>query len=312
MKSTERAAGNRFSGSLGPHVCFAAFVIVAGLLTLSLWRSLISYSLRDDSYSHILLIPLISVFLIVMDRKAVFREIRSSIGFSVVLIALGAFGFWRASRQSFSDNGRLFLSLASLAIVIILIGGFLLCYGRRATRAALFPLLFLLFMVPWPDLILAPTVSFLQEGSTDVACFIFRLVGVPNLRQGFVVSLPTVTIQVASECSSIRSSMALLITCVLAAHFALRTHWRTWLFAALVVPFSVIKNGIRIATLTLLGTCVDPSFLTGRLHNDGGFVFFFLALAMLWPLLRLLQRWESRGRRLSGDSTKAPAAGYAS
>jgi len=227
----------------------------------------------------------------------------------VALITLGLAALWMATRHAYSDDGRLFLSIASLAIVIVWVGGFILFYGRSATRAALFPLLFLLFMVPWPDAILTPTISFLQEGSTDIACLIFRIAGVPFLRQGFVVSLPTVTIQVASECSSIRSSIALLITCVLASRFALRTQWRAWLLCMLVVPLSVLKNGIRIATLTLLSIYVDPTFLKGSLHRDGGFVFFLLALAMLWPLLALLQRSERRAQPVSGDLAKEPTAG---
>ena len=58
-------------------------------------------------------------------------------------------------------------------------------------------------------------------------------------------------------------------------------------------PLAVVKNGIRITTLTLLSVYVDPGFLTGRLHHEGGFVFFFLALAILAPVLLLLQRSEA-------------------
>jgi exosortase/archaeosortase family protein len=60
----------------------------------------------------------------------------------------------------------------------------------------------------------------------------------------------------------------------------------------LSIPLSIIKNGIRITTLTLLAVYVDPSFLTGDLHKKGGFVFFLLALAILFPILLLLQKSE--------------------
>ena len=52
-------------------------------------------------------------------------------------------------------------------------------------------------------------------------------------------------------------------------------------------------NGIRIVTLSTLAIYADPSFLTGKLHNEGGFVFFLLALAILAPVLWLLQRSEA-------------------
>ena len=72
-------------------------------------------------------------------------------------------------------------------------------------------------------------------------------------------------------------------------------------FVLLVIPLSIVKNGIRIATLTLLSLYVDPGFLRGSLHRDGGFVFFFLALAIMFPVLRLLEKSEKREGPLSED-----------
>ena len=96
----------------------------------------------------------------------------------------------------------------------------------------------------------------------------------------------------AAECSGIRSSIALFITCILAAHFYLRTPWKVILFLALVFPLVVIKNGIRIATLTLLSIYVDPGFLYGRLHHEGGVVFFVLAMLLLFPIFLKLAKSE--------------------
>jgi exosortase/archaeosortase family protein len=98
----------------------------------------------------------------------------------------------------------------------------------------------------------------------------------------------------------------LLITCILAVHYFLRTPWKMLLFVALAIPLSIIKNGIRIVTLTLLSVYVNPNFMYGDLHRDGGFVFFLLALAMLWPVLVLLQRSEGPEGRLGiGGAKKA-------
>ncbi|HEV3482504.1 MAG TPA: exosortase/archaeosortase family protein, partial [Candidatus Acidoferrales bacterium] len=160
-------------------------------------------------------------------------------------------------------------------------------------------------MVPWPSAVLDRVIYWLQEGSTDVTYAIFKAVGVPVFRQGFVLTVPGVAIEVASECSGIRSSMALLITCLLAAHFYLRTRWKILLFVLLVIPLSIIKNGIRIATLTLLSLYVDPSFLTGSLHREGGFVFFLLALAIMFPALRLLERSEKKAQELGDGGSQA-------
>jgi exosortase/archaeosortase family protein len=85
-----------------------------------------------------------------------------------------------------------------------------------------------------------------------------------------------------------------LITCLLAAHLYLRTPWKIVVFILLVLPLSVIKNGVRIVTLTLLSLYVDPRFLTGSFHRDGGFVFFLLALLLLFPVFVLFERSERR------------------
>jgi len=191
-----------------------------------------------------------------------------------------------------------------LSIVIIWTGAFLICYGASALRAAAFPFLFLLLMIPIPDSALDKIIYLLQRGSTEIAWLIFKTVQVPVLRQGFVLSVPGVTIEVAKECSSIRSSMALLITCILAAHLYLRTPWKVLLFVLLSLPLSVIKNGIRIATLTLLSLYVNPDFLYGKLHRQGGFVFFFLTLLMLWPVFILLER-SDRPRAMPLETARA-------
>jgi exosortase len=165
--------------------------------------------------------------------------------------------------------------------------------------------LFLLLVVPIPDPLLNWIIRLLQQGSTEVAYRIFEALRVPVFRQGFLLSVPGVTIEVAKECSSIRSSMALLITCLIAAHLYLRTWWKACFFVLLSLPLSLIKNGTRIATLTLLSLYVNPDFLRGGLHRDGGFVFFLLALLMLWPVFIALERSD----RPRASSFSAPQTG---
>src|SRR5207253_7732635 len=97
-------------------------------------------------------------------------------------------------------------------------------------------------------------------------------------------------IELAKECSVILSSLALLFTSLLAGHLLLRSAGRKTALALVTVPLLMIKNGIRIVTLSTLAIYADPSFLTGKLHSEGGFVFFLLALAVLAPVLWFLQR----------------------
>jgi exosortase len=272
------------------HASFVASILISSLLFYKTLSTLIEYSLHEPSSSHIILIPLVSFFLLYSERRRIFSVTRTSVASGVAVVLSGMILCWLAARGPIPQEGHWPLSAETLALLLVWAGVFLLCYGLDAARAAAFPLLFLLLMVPLPDVILNRVIHALQIGSTEITYLIFQAVGVPVLRDGFLLSLPDVTIEVAKECSSIRSSVALFITCLLAAHLYLRTGWKMLLFACLSFPLSILKNGVRIATLTLLAIYVNPSFLKGRLHHDGGFVFFLLALLLLWPVFLWLER----------------------
>jgi exosortase len=183
------------------------------------------------------------------------------------------------------------------------VSGFAFLFGKAALRAAHFPFLFLLLMIPIPTFVLDRIIFLLQEGSAWITGAFFDLFHIPALREGFIFHLARINIEVAKECSGIRSSMALLILALLVAHFRLKHFWNKALFVASGLFMMILKNGIRIATVTLLAVYVDPSFLSGRLHHEGGIVFFVLALLLLLPVLALLQHWES-GRPVVAEPPK--------
>jgi len=284
------------------HLFFSLFVIVSVIVFRNTLYELALYSWRNESCSHIFLVPLVSLFLLYSERKDVFSETRYSFLSGAAIIASGMSLYWWLANGhvQWRDESQI-LSAMTLCVVVTWIGGFLTVYGRRAARVGVFALLFLLLMIPLPEAVLAKVILLLQRGSAEIAYFLIKTVGVPVFRQGFLLSVPGLTVEVAAECSGIRSSMALFITCLLAARFFLRTAWGMLVFVAVALPFAVIKNGIRIATLTLLSLYVSPKFMVGSLHRDGGFVFFLLALAVLWPLLAILQRLETEARKLGAE-----------
>jgi exosortase len=280
------------------HASFVAFILVSSLVFYKALTALVWYSLHDESSSHIILIPLVAFFLLYLERQRIFSITRTSIVSGVSVALAGVILDWSAGREYFPQAGNWPLFLETLSLILVWVGGFLLCYGFAALRAAAFPLLFLLLMVPLPQVVLDRVIHALQEGSTEIAYLLFQAVGTPVIRHGFQLTVPGVTIEVAQECSSIRSSVALFITCLLAAHLYLRTGWKKVFLALLSLPLALLKNGIRIATLTLLAINVNPSFLTGKLHHEGGFVFFFLALLILWPVFWALEKSDrARGRK---------------
>ncbi|MGB9067320.1 MAG: exosortase/archaeosortase family protein [Candidatus Acidiferrales bacterium] len=276
------------------HAYFMGFVLITSLAFFKPLSALVSYSLNDASSSHIVLIPFVSFFLLYFERESIFANASASTGLGIGLAAAGLILFLMASRGPIPREGHWSLSVEVLSVILVWIAGFLYFYGEAAFRAGSFALLFLLLMVPLPDPILNWIIYELQEGSTQIAYLLFQATGTPVLRHGFQLSLPTVTIEVAQECSSIRSSVALFITCLLAAHLYLGTGWKKLVLALLTLPLSLLKNGIRIATLTLLSIYVDPSFLTGRLHHEGGVVFFLLALLILLPVFWWMEKSDRR------------------
>jgi exosortase len=285
------------------HVVYAIVVAASVVACFKGLAALVVYAWNHDSSSHILLIPFLSLYLTWLARKRVFAATCFSVVPGTAAILIGAISYWIVTSGRLHLSANEPLSLSALSLVVIWAGAFLLCYGYEALRAGAYPLMFLLLMVPLPDPVLDWMIRGLQQGSTEVAYRIFEALGIPVLRQGFLLSVPGVTIEVAQECSSIRSSMALLITCLVAAHLYLRTWWKVVVFVLLSLPLSVVKNGVRIATLTLLSLYVNPGFLRGNLHRDGGFVFFLLALLMLWPVFTVLEKSD---RASTGSRNAAP------
>jgi exosortase len=194
------------------------------------------------------------------------------------------------------------LALLVGALLVVWIGAFLLLFGWRALRAARFAVAFLVFTIPIPPVLIDGATELLKRGSADAVAALFTLTGTPYHREGFVFTLPRLMIEVADACSGIRSSIALILTTLLAGHMYLKSSWIKVLLVVAVLPVAILKNGLRIVSLSLLSIYVDPSFLAGRLHTDGGIVFFLLALALLLPVLTVLRRWESLTNKEHDDS----------
>jgi exosortase C (VPDSG-CTERM-specific) len=297
--SNEPASNMRLSYSLV--LGFLLVCVLPFVLAWNLVGPLFTLVRTSDTFSEIPLIPLVSLFIVYENRKAIFSDVSfgRTLGAAfivpgTILLVVGRLNLWQLS----STNR---VSLLVLAIVLVWVGAFTLFFGNRAFRVACFPLFFLLFMVPIPEPLLSKIIVLLQTGSADMTELFFRLAGVPNHRQGLVFELPGVAIRVAEECSGIHSTLALLITTALASYIFLKTSWKRLVLCLAVVPIAIFKNGLRIATLSALSIYVNPAFLTGNLHHHGGIVFFIIALVPMAILLRLLQKNENKLLPAAGD-----------
>jgi exosortase len=269
------------------------------------WHPLVvtlELALANDAYTHILLIFPLSAALIYLDSKymdskapdskalRIRPQPSPSIGAALLALALVIGGYARWGMGATPGDVR--LSLGMFALVMWWLASVLLCFGARTFHSFLFPLCFLFLMVPIPDFALSRIIEFLQQQSALAARIMFRAARVPVTQDGIMLSIPNLDIEVSLECSSIRSSLMLVVTTMVFAHLFLRSWWRKVLLVAAAIPLSVAKNGLRIFTIAELGTRVDPGFLDGKLHHNGGILFFGIAVVAVGALLWVLRRTE--------------------
>jgi exosortase len=264
------------------------------------WRSLVfllSTAISNDEYSHTLLILPLAVALLYSERLKVFQRTEYSFPAGLLLLLLVLTSVWCVRHPlSLSPNDTLSLSIAFFASWLVLT--FVFCFGTKASRAAAFPLLFLFLMVPIPDVVLERIIWLLQKCSTDATFLLMKVTNIPVTKREFILSLPGIDIEVARECSSIRSSLLLLVVALVLAHLFLRRGWRQLVLVLLVFLISIAKNSVRIFTISMLGVYVDPSFFTGNLHRHGGILFFMLAVATII----LIVWWLHKSEKETGNS----------
>jgi len=291
------------------HIYFISFSLLALTLYFEPIKELSGLTFHNELYSHFPLIPLVSLYFLIGDRKAIFMEIDYSIHAGSLPMAAGVLFYWIGISRILELNQNDYLSLMMFSYLSCFIGGFIVFYGTRVFRKAMFPLLFLVFIVPIPTPILESLIRILLIGSANTSHAVFNILDVPVYRDGFFFQLPQITVEVAKECSGIRSTLALFITSIIAGRLYLRTGWRRIALSLCIFPITIFKNSLRIVTITLLANYVDPTFLTNSLlHKAGGKPFFVLALLFLAPVLWFLRRSEKKNSINHGDTD--PSTSY--
>jgi len=277
----------------------ACFVI---LLLATFGRPLFglaNYAAHSSLHSYILLIPFVSGYLLYLRRDQLPKERVADLPLGILALAggLGVFLFahWLAFAGRAPTDNYYFVLLTISFLCCLAAGGFFF-FGRDWMRAAAFPLAYLIFMVPMPDAMADALETASQYASAEVANVFFQLSGTPILRAGRVFQLPNITIEVAQECSGIRSSWVLLMTSILAANLFLKTSWRRTVLVAFIIPLGILRNGFRILVIGLLCVNVGPQMIHSPIHTRGGPIFFVLSLIPLLLLLWWLRKGEIRAR----------------
>jgi exosortase len=258
------------------------------LAILSVWlywptlRHLVGQWWNDPNFSHGFFVPLFSVFVIWQERDRLARITPrpSWTGLIVLLAGLGTLVVGRLGAELFLDRSSLLLILAGVVILFL---------GWNWFRAILFPWAFLLLMIPIPTIIFNQITFPLQLLASTVAATVLPVLGVPILREGNVINLPSMALEVAEACSGIRSLMSLITLAIIYGYLMEKRLWVRWLLALASVPIAVAANSIRIIGTGLLVQYWDAEKAEGYFHASWGWIIFVVSLSMLYALHALVR-----------------------
>jgi exosortase len=266
--------------------------VLAGLL---LWlyiptlTHLVGQWWNDPNFSHGFFVPLFSAFVIWQERSRLTGlSPRPSwwgllfLGFGLCVLIVGQMG------------AELFLS--RLSLLIVLAGLIVLFLGWSFFRALLFPWAFLLLMIPIPAIVFNQITFPLQLLASKVASTTLPWMGVPVLREGNVIVLPAMALEVAEACSGIRSLMSLATLAVIYGYLMEPKVAVRVLLALASVPIAVAANSLRIVGTGLLVQYWDPEKAEGFFHEFSGWLIFVVSLVMLYLLHRIVRIfWREEG-----------------
>jgi len=271
-------------------------LVLAVAIALVYWRivaALCGDWVHDPNYSHGFFVPLFCAWVVWRERERL-KSIPSRPSNSGLLVILGALGVLMLGVY----GAELFLSRTSLLFLIA--GLVIYMRGWRLFRALLFPWAVLFLMVPLPVIVFNQIAFPLQFQASRLASGLLGLAGVPVLREGNIIQLPSLTLDVVEACSGIRSLVSLITLAVFYGYiFEPRKILRAVLVIA-AVPIAVVANGVRIMGSGLLGQYWNPDKAEGFFHTFSGWLVFVVSLVMLFALHAALTRarmpWRSEAR----------------
>jgi exosortase len=256
----------------------------------------------DSDYSHGFLVPFLSAYL-VWER----REKLLALPTVPSLWGIGALGFGLIMFLIGSVGAELYAQRTSL--IVVLAGLVLMVLGREFLRVLMFPIVFLLFMVPLPAIVVNAVSFPLQLFAAKTAVFCLFNLGIPVLREGNLIVLVGTTLEVAEACSGIRSLQALLALGTVFAYFSQRVMWKRWALVLLSIPIAIAANAFRVSGTGVLAHYFGNEAAEGFYHTFSGWLIFVVAFALLLAcgavLSKIGLRGQTKGRRRYPDGPAA-------
>ena len=240
----------------------------------------------DDYSSHGFLIPPIAAFL-AWERRDRFRTAPMQPAAAGLLLAV-------ASILTLAPGVPVFLTRVSIVSAIAAV--VLLLFGWSRLRAVAFPLAILLLMVPLPAAVFERLEFPLRMATSGMSEALIRAANIPVTRDGNLLDLGNIVLEVARECSGIRSTIALVTIGLVFGYVPESRTWQRLLVAALTIPVVIVTNSIRVAATAVSTHYYGPGAATGFVHDLYGWLAFGLAFGTLFMIHRFVLRIASARR----------------
>lgn len=300
------------SGILRFSLSLLVVAALIGFLFVDSLRVLFGYWIGSEDYSHGLFVPFISLFLAWQAREEVTRVAKQPSWWGLAVFVSGLLLYW------IGELASLFV-VQHVALWTVIVGLALSLLGLTGVREVAFPLAYLLTSIPLPVFFYASLSSRLQLWSSALGVGCLQLVGVTAFREGNVIDLGPVQLQVVEACSGIRYLLPLVSLALLCAYLFKDAMWKRVLLVVSAVPISILVNGFRIGMIGVLVEWQGQGAAEGFYHFFEGWVLFMASLGLLilemWTLAKLASKGDRRSfldrftwsvPRLERSSSNAP------
>ena len=237
---------------------------------------------RDSYYSHGILIPFASIYLIWQIKDELKKIKPSSSPWGMPLIVAGLI------IHLLSSLLRVYFS-SGFSMIIVLSGLVLHFYGKDIFKKVAFPIAFLFFMVPLPMVVIANISFKLKLFAAKIAAIILNDMGLPAMQQGSIIRMRSAYVIVDDVCSGLRSLVSLTALGSIAAYWLKGPLSKRMLLFLSTIPIAVITNVCRIILLSCISEIWGTEYATGFIHDFTGFLVFAIALLLLFAVKKLIE-----------------------
>jgi exosortase A len=254
-----------------------------GLLYFHVLQGLVSDWIRLPDFSHGFLIPIVSLYFVYERRKQYSVLSPSSHWAGLPLLVFGVMLYLLGGVATEFFTMR-------FSMLVVLGGIILFLLGKEFFKTLLFPVVFLVFMIPIPSVLMDRITFPMQLFASKVAARSLDLIGIPVLREGNIILLANTSLEVAEACSGIRSLISLLALSVVFAYFSQNKTWKRIVLVLSTFPIAIIANAARVTGTGILAHSYGDQVAQGFFHGFSGWILFVVAFVCLFGIGGILSK----------------------